>query len=250
MKRAIFASSILVLSLAGAANAQTIQGLSDQLNADKAKLPALNQEMASAADDNSRLYKEYKVYVDDQKQKAKLVEEAIAREEAAVKAPIEAKIRAKEEAYNSQCAPERVGKLAPGPYQNCLALKAQGEQEVAALQQQWADYARQWNEQNVKPINDAIAKQMVRMKEIDTLMKANQKRFTDAQDAFDDAKSRIDENLAKMRRLCDPTTKSTADTPFTQSERMKWCSGIDFDGFDASLPPMYTNPGIGGVTPN
>lgn len=44
------------------ANAQAIQGLSQELNTDAAKLPGLNQTMSETTDANLSLAKESKVY--------------------------------------------------------------------------------------------------------------------------------------------------------------------------------------------
>lgn len=167
-----------------------------------------------------------------------------------VKAPMEAKINAATEDYNSHCAENRVGKLPPAQFENCNAWKGRAAQYIASQQQEWTNYSTQWNKQNIDPINATIAKQNVRIEQNNAAMKANFKRFTDAQDSFIAIKKRIAVILAKLKKLCDPLTVATNDEPFTKEERIKWCSGIDFDGYDRTLPPMYTYKGTGGVSAN
>jgi hypothetical protein len=230
----------------GTAYGQSIQALTEELKADAAKLPALNQVMAQTTDGNIALNKEYQITAADQKRQAEDLKKALDRQQRTVKAPLEQKIAEETEAYNAHCAESRVGKLPPKQYQDCLTRKMQTEKEVAAQRQQWSEHAARWNAENVAPVNEKIAKQNARMAQISDEMKANVKRFTEAQDKFLALRQRIEQDLAALKRLCNPLA-SAAGTPLSKAERMKHCASIDVQSYRKSLPPIYSAKGVGGT---
>ena len=229
----------LAMVLAGSAGAQTIQGLSQELNVNQTKLASLNKIMAESARTDASLNKEYKGYVADQKRKTASYQRALAEQIRKVKVPLEAKMKAIAENYNSHCGASHVGKLRRPQYDNCVRWKARAQREIDRMKQRWTAHAKEWNAKHAKPINDTIAKLRARMKQIDALMKANFKRNSDAQDGFIAATKRIKQTVASLKTLCDPHTPSTPDKPFTEDERRKWCSNIGFDDVIRKLPPMY-----------
>lgn len=238
---------LLAMALLSApAHAQSAQALTEELKADAAKLPALNQVMAQTTESNIALNKEYQTTAADQKREADDLKKAIEQQLRTIKAPLEQKIAEETEAYNAQCAESRVGKLPPKQYQDCLARKTQTENEVAAQRQQWSDHAARWNAENVAPVNEKIAKQNARMAQISNEMKANVKRFTEAQNRFLATRQRIEQDLVALKRLCNPLA-SPAGTPLSKAERMKRCAAIDVESYRKSLPPIYSAKGVGGT---
>jgi len=246
MKKLLFVTAII---LATTANAQTISGLGDEFNSLSAQLPGLNAIMSETTDANIGLKKEYDVYIADQTQKKAAVAAAVVAVERDIKAPVERKLIERANEYNGRCNHQFDRNTEMGQYNQCIADKAQIEGEQRQAKAWWDQYVIDWNKANVEPVNAVIAKQNARIEQIDAQMKANFKRYTDAQDRFIAAKARIDTILSQIKLSC-ANKPAPAGGQFTYNEWVKWCSNVDWDGANRKLPPMYKWQGTGGASTN
>jgi hypothetical protein len=246
MKKLLF---VAVIMLATTANAQTIGGLGDEFNSLSAQLPGLNAIMSETTDANIGLKKEYDVYIADQKQKKDALEVAKAEVIRTVKTPLEQEVTSTVNEYNGRCNRQFNRDTEMGQYNQCLSDKDRIENWRAGKIAWWKQYSENWDKANVDPINAVILKQNARITQIDAQMKANFKRYTDAQDRFIAAKTRIDAILGQIKLSC-ANKPAPAGGQFTYNEWVKWCSNVDWDGANRKLPPMYKWQGTGGASTN
>ena len=173
--------------------AQTIQDLGEELNSLIAEAPELNKAMSQTTDENTRLYKEYALYVDDQKRNIEWLKADAKNKAETVWAPVETQYKAELERYNSQCDPAIVGNVDHAQLQRCDQWKAQIDRRKAEIEVWWKQYVADYTTKTVMPINQAIEKQKARMADLDRQMKANFKTFTEKQDRFLAIQSRVKE---------------------------------------------------------
>lgn len=229
---------VAAIAFAMSASAQTISGLGDEFNTLAAELPGLNVTMSDNTDYNMRLKKEYDLYITDQTQKKAAVAAAIAVIERDVKAPVEQKLRSRVSEYQARCARTFDRDTEMDQYNQCVADKANIEQEQRDARAWWENYKTIWNKTNVEPVNAVILKQNARIEQIDAQMKANFKLFTGAQDRFIEVKKRLSAITDTMSIYC-AKMPPLATNKFTYNEWVKWCSNVDWDGASRKLPPMY-----------
>ena len=227
------------------AQAQTVRQLGDELQALLAEAPALNRVMEQTTEENMRLYKEYKLYADDQKQKDTMLQEDMQNQRDTLLAPLEQTYKSHLDAYKAQCDPTMVGKVTPGQFQQCEQWKEKLDREKADVLAQWQQYSEDYERRVLAPIYAARYKQTVRMDEIDGLMKANFKTFTDKQDRFLAIRTRVRELQEELDRLCPAPGEGSQ----AARQRDRSCTGIDWEGAARRLPPMYTYPGTGASLP-
>ena len=134
-------------------------------------------------------------------------------------------------------------------YNRCVADKARIENDQREAKAWWDNYVITWNTANVDPVNAVIIKQNARIEQNNVQIKANFKRFTDAQDRFIAVKARLKGILGQIKAYC-ANKPAPSGGQFTYNEWVKYCSSIDWDGTSQKLPPMYKWQGTGGASSN
>jgi len=229
---------VAAIMFATSASAQSLGGLNDEFNTLASELPVLNSTMSATTDENIRLKKEYDLYISDQTQKKAALAAAVLDVERTVKAPVEQRLTSKVSEYNGRCGRQFNRETEMGQYNQCVADKANIESEQRQAKAWWDQYVIDWNKANVDPVNAVILKQNARIAQIDAQMKANFKRFTDAQDRFVEVKKRINNILSQITQYC-ANKPAPAGGQFIYNEWVKYCSNVDWDGASKKLPPMY-----------
>jgi hypothetical protein len=235
---------VVALAASGIVSAQTIGELNGQFNSLSTELPGLNQVMSDTTDININLEKENKLYLADQQQKKAILAQEMVKVERDVKAPVELRIQTTVNEYNSRCGRQFNRETEMDQYNRCLSDKARIEVDRQDAITWWVNYSAAWNKEHVDPVNAVILSQNARIVQNNAQIKANFKKFTDAQDRFIEVKAKIDAILPQIKNYCANKT-APAGGKFTHSEWVKYCSNVNWDGASQKLLPMYKWQGTG-----
>lgn len=245
MKRIIWLFALLSLVLVSTAFAApkkplpNLAALSAETKSATIEMPKLILAMDTAVSSFQRYQKEANLYLGIYKEKHVALERASADRER-YRVTYYADLNANIESHVSRCK----GELPEPEYSNCVSEEAALNVRIKQTNTAWQDYVAQWNKQNVEPVNALLDKYNVRLAELEAL--SNQQH-----DIYVKALARTKAVHARVLAISDYFNKMcTAEVwPYSEEERLKYCTNINWDGVGQGLPALHLYTGPWSVMP-